>query len=227
MDEYGCPDSRCYGYAQPFDTYSVHDPYAESYNYTTMDPIALLIRQQREEQERCMFGAVASAAWSHAAPSQSKYFTLQDYESPSDKAFRKAAAEEALLRADDPDAPHSYLAAAAAGRKYYHLPGEPTTWRRPVRSPSRGRDPMWSKMFCHADERSTYLAKQLSYIGARDDDGWICPTRWELFRMGFWKAQRYAFYYAEFATEFGRKIPRWVGFLHPVRAHPPSEEFWI
>ena len=81
-------------------------------------------------------------------------------------------------------------------------------------------------MFCNADELSTYLAKQLGYIGARDDDGWIRPTRWKLFRMGFWTAQRYAFYYAEFAEEFGRKILRWIGLLRPVRKHAPSAEFW-
>lgn len=42
--------------------------------------------------------------------------------------------------------------------------------------------------------------------------------------MGFWTAQRYAFYYAELAEELGR-IPRWVELLRPKRAHPPSAEF--
>jgi hypothetical protein len=81
-------------------------------------------------------------------------------------------------------------------------------------------------MFSHADERSMHLAKQLGYIGARDDDGWIRPTLRELLRMGFWSTQRYAFYYAEFAEEFGRQVPRWIKRLCSVRAHPPSAEFW-
>jgi hypothetical protein len=205
----------------------VADHFTESYNYCTTDPIAIMLRQQREEQERRMFEVEPDQVWTREAPNHATYVALPAYESPSDKAFRQAVAEEALRRADDPDAPHAYLAAAAAGHKYYYLPNEPASWRRPVRSPSGEYDPVWSTMFCNADELSTYLAKQLGYIGARDDDGWIRPTRWELFRLGFWTAQRYAFYYAEFAEEFGRKIPRWVEFLHPIRAHPPSAEFWV
>lgn len=230
FNNFSCDEGYSYSpsYCAP-----VTDHFAESYNYCTTDPIAIMLRQQREDDERRIFDNAHTTfepeptpAWSHVTPSRSKYFTLPDYESPSDKAFRKMAAEEALRRADDPDAPHSYLAAAAAGRKYYHLPGEPATWRRPVRSPSGEYDPVWSKMFCNADELSMYLAKQLGYIGERDDDGWIRPSRWELLRMGFRSAQRYAFYYAEFAEEFGRKIPRWVARLQPIWAHPPSEEFW-
>jgi len=66
------------------------------------------------------------------------------------------------------------------------------------------------------------LAKWLGYVGARDEDGWIRPTRRELVTMGFWAAQRYAFYYAEFAEEFGLVIPRWIRLLRPVRQCTPS-----
>jgi len=223
FDNFGCHEEYSYSasYCAP-----AADPYMESYNYCTTDPIAIMLRHQREEQERRMFEVEPEQVWTHEAPNHATYAALPAYESPSDKAFRKAAAEHALHRADDPEAPHVALAAAAAGHKYYYLPDEPISWRRPLRCPNGGYDAFWSKMFCHADERSMYLAEQLSYIGARDDDGWIRPTRWELFRMGFWTAQRYAFYYAEFAEEFGRKIPLWVEFLRPLRAHPPSAEFW-
>lgn len=232
MDDYGFPDDGCFGYAQPFDTFSVPDHYAESYNYATIDPIAIMLRQQREDDEQRTLDAAQrmpeaepALTWSHAAPSQA-YASAPDYESTGGKASAKAAAKEALRRVDDPDTPHSYWAAKAAGHKYYYLPTEPASWRRPLRGPSGGYDPVWEKMFCNADELSRYLAKHLGYIGARDDDGWIRPTCWELLRMGFWSAQRYAFYYAEFAEEFGRKIPRWIGLLRPVRKHAPSEEFW-
>lgn len=223
FENFGCYDGYSYSpsYCAP-----VADHYAESYNYCTTDPIAIMLRHQREEQERLMFEVEPDQVWTRDEPNHATYVALPAYKSPSDKAFRKAAAEEALRRADDPDAPHSYLAAAAAGHKYYHLPCEPATWRRPVRSPNGEYDPVWSKMFCNADELSMYLAKQLGYIGARDEDGWIRATRWELVRMGFGSAQRYAFYYAEFAEEFGRQVPRWIERLCSLRTHPPSAEFW-
>lgn len=223
FDNFGCHEGYSYSpsYCAP-----VADHYAESYNYCTTDPIAIMLRHQREEQEQRMFEVGPEQVWTHEAPNHATYAALPAYESASDKAFRKAAAEHALHRADDPEAPHVALAAAAAGHKYYYLPGEPTSWRRPLRCPNGGYDPVWSKMFCHADERSMYLAEQLGYIGARDEDGWIRPTRWELVRMGFWSAQRYAFYYAEFAEEFGRQVPRWIERLCSVRTHPPSEELW-
>ena len=241
FDNFDCHDGYPYS---PSHCAPVADHFAESYNYCTIDPVAIMLRHQREEHERHMLEVEPGQTWTHDAPNHTTfevepdqtwapevsnytgYAAVSAYEATSDKAFRIAAAEYALLRADDPDAPHEALAAAAAGHKYYYLPDEPISWRRPLRCPNGGYDAFWSKMFCHADERSMYLAEQLSYIGARDDDGWIRPTRWELFRMGFWTAQRYAFYYAEFAEEFGRKIPLWVEFLRPLRAHPPSAEFW-
>ena len=223
FDNFGCHEEYSYSpsYCAP-----VADHLMESYNYCTTDPIAIMLRHQRVEQERRMFEVEPDQAGTRETPNHASYASLPVYEAPSDRAFRKAAAGYAMSRADDPDAPHEALAAVAAGRMYYYLPGEPTSWRRPLRCPNRGYDPVWSKMFCHAYERSMYLAGQLGYIGARDDDGWIRPTHWELLRMGFYSAQQYAFYYAEFAKEFGRKIPSWVAVLQLIRARPPSSELW-
>lgn len=61
-----------------------------------------------------MLEAEPTPAWSREAPNQSRYFTLPTYETPSDKTFRQAVAESALLWAGDPDGPHEYLVAAAA-----------------------------------------------------------------------------------------------------------------
>ncbi|QGZ39344.1 hypothetical protein [Pseudoduganella flava] len=248
MDECSCPDNGCYGYAQPFDTFSIPDHYAESYNYTTTDPIAIMLRQQREDDERRIFDAAqlmfdterapderlifnAAPALFQAEPTpvrlheasyRSEYITSPNCESMSGQAFCKAAAAYALLCADDEDAPHEALAAAAAGHKYYYLPGEPISWRRPLRSPGGEYDAQWWKMFHHADERSMVLAELLGYTGKRDTDGWIRPTWLELLKMGFWTAHRYAFYYAEFAEEFGRKVPRWIALLPSRQTYTPS-----
>lgn len=224
MDEYGCPDNGCYGgYAQPFDTYSAPDHYAESYNYATIDPIAIVLRQQRENDERRRLAA---------APGQAGKSATRGYEAYPPRASTHGSspaegspawwAEVARSRAEDPDAPHQALAALAAGQKYYWLPSEAASWRRPLRGPSGKYDPQWWKMFNNADGRSRVLAELLGYTGARDADGWIRPTRWELLKMGFWTAHRYAFYYAEFAEEYGRKIPRWVALLRSPNAYTPS-----
>ncbi len=127
MDDYGFPDDGCFGYAQPFDTFSVPDHYAESYNYATIDPIAIMLRQQREDDEQPMLDAAQCMpevepipAWLHA--SSQAYAYAPDYESTGGKASGEAAAKEALRRVDDPDTPHSYSAAKAAGHNYYYLP---------------------------------------------------------------------------------------------------------
>lgn len=214
FDNCGCHGGYSYSpsYCAP-----VADHYAESYNYCTTDPIAIMLRHQREEQERRMFEVEPDQMWTPSAAPL--------YAPSSGWGSRPAtAARSAQSSVDYSDSPA--LAALAAGHKYYCVPGEPTSWRRPLRCPGGEYDPQWWKMYHHADERSMYLAEQLGYIGARDDDGWIRPTRMELLRMGFWSAQRYVFYYAEFAEQFGRKIPRWVALLQPVRTHAPASEFW-
>ena len=198
------------------------DPYIESYNYCTMDPVAIMIRNQREEEERNRHQAERDQTW---APS-----TTLPYAPSSGWDSRQATAARPTQSPDD-DYDYDFdnspaRRALAAGEKFYYLPGEPKTWRRPVSTPSGIYDAQWWTMFVNADELSMYLAKQLGYIGARDEDGWIRPSRWELVRMGFWSAQRYAFYYAEFAEEFGRQVPRWIERLCSVRTHPPSAEFW-
>jgi hypothetical protein len=217
FDNFGCHEGYSYSpsYCAP-----VADHYAESYNYCTTDQIAIMLRHQREEQERRMFEVEPDQV---RAPSAAPlYAPSSGWDSQPATVARPTESSD-----DDYDWANSPARRAlAAGEKYYYLPGEPKTWRRPVSTPSGIYDAQWWTMFANADEVSTYLAKQLGYIGARDEDGWIRPSRWELVRMGFWSAQRYAFYYAEFAEEFGRKIPGWVEFLHPVRAHPPSAEFW-
>jgi hypothetical protein len=192
----------------------------ESYDYCTMDPVAIMIRNQREEEERNRYQAERDQAW---APS-----TAPSYVPSSGWESRTATAARPTQSRDDYDdwANSPARRALAAGEKYYYLPGEPKTWRRPLSTPSGKYDSQWWTMFANADELSMYLAERLGYIGARDEDGWIRPTRWELLRMDFLSVQRYAFYYAEFAEEFGRKIPRWIEFLRPLRAHPPSVQFW-
>jgi hypothetical protein len=89
--------------------------------------------------------------------------------------------------------------------------------------PSRDDDPVRQKMFCNADMRSMVFAELLEYTGKRGDDGWVRPTLWELLKMEFWTAHRYAFYYAEFAQEYGRKIPLWIPLiLRSRKAYAPS-----
>jgi hypothetical protein len=229
MDDYGFPDDRCYGYAQTFDSYSVPDHYAESYNCATADPIAIMLRQQREDDEQRMLDAGQRRP--EAEPGQACTSTTRGYEAYSPRVSTRVSspaefspawwAEEARRRADDPDAPHEALAARAAGQKYYCLPSEPASWRRPLSGPGE-YDVQWWRMFHNADERSMVLAELLGYTGKRDDDGWIRPTRWELLKMGFWTAHRYAFYYAEFAEEYGRKIPLWIALLRSRQAYTPS-----
>jgi hypothetical protein len=222
---------------------TVVDHYAESYNYGTTDSIAIMIRHQREDDERRLYEAEPVQEWTSTAPSISAYSSepMQEWSSTasSTKAYspepptynsrsngglsRKELAEYAASRADDPDAPHQALAAMVAGHKYYHLPGEPASWRRPLHGPGGKHDGQWWAMFHDADDRSMVLAELLGYIGARDADGWIRPTLWELLRMDFWTAQRYAFYYAEFADEYKRKVPRWIKLLRSVETrYTPS-----
>lgn len=91
------------------------------------------------------------------------------------------------------------------------------------RGPSRDDDPVWQKMHRNADMRSMVMAELLEYTGKRGDDSWIRPTLWELLKMDFWTAHRYAFYYAEFNEEYGRKIPLWIALiLRSRKAYAPS-----
>jgi hypothetical protein len=215
FNNFSCDEGYSYSpsYCAP-----VADHFMESYNYCTTDQIAIMLRNQREEQERRMFEVEPDRVWApSAAPS---------YAPSSRRDARPATAARPSQSRDDDWANSPASRARAAGEKYYHLPGEPKSWRRPLSPPSGKYDAQWWKMFANADELSTCLAEQLGYIGARDEDGWIRPTKWELVRMGFWSAQRYAYYYAEFAEEFGRQVPRWIERLCSVRAHPPSTEFW-
>lgn len=217
FNSFGCNDgySHSASYCAP-----AADPYLESYNYCTMDPVAIMIRNQREEEERNRHQAERDQAWApSAAPSYA----------PSSGGDSRSAtvARPTQSRNDDDDWANSPARRAlAAGEKFYYLLGEPKTWRRALSTPSGQYDAQWWKMYVNADELSMYLAERLGYIGARDDDGWIRPTCWELLRMDFWAVQQYAYYYAEFAEEFDRKIPRWVEFLRSLRAHVPSEEIW-
>lgn len=220
MDDFNSfPSDQGYSYSPSYFAPAT-DPYIESYNYATVDPIAISIRHQREEQERNRYRAERDQAWApSAAPS---YAPSSGWDSRPATAARPTQSHDDFY--DWADSPARK--ALAAGEKYYYLPGEPKSWRRPLFTPSGEYDSQWWTMFANADELSTCLAEQLGYIGARDEDGWIGPTRWELVRMGFWSAQRYAFYYAEFAEEFGRQVPRWIQRLGSLRAHPPSSEFW-
>ena len=215
MDDYSFPSSGDCTYAPAC---FAPDPITESYNYCTSDPVALMIRHQREEEERNRSHAERDEAWAPSA--------APPYETSADWDSRPATTTRPSQSPDDYDdwADSPAHRALAAGEKYYHLPGEPKTWRRPLSTPSGKYDAQWWRMFINADELSMYLAEQLGYIGARDVDGWIRPTHWELLRMDFWSVQRYAFYYAEFAREFGRKIPRWIEILRPLRAHVPVGE---
>lgn len=166
-----------------------------------------------------------SSAYTSTAPSIRAYSSEPPAHKsrPNSGLSRQELAEYAVSRADDPEAPHQALAALVAGHKYYGLPGEPASWRRPLRGPGGKYDGTWWKMFNDADERSRVFAELLGYVGARDTDGWIRPTLRELLRMGFWTAQRYAFYYAEFADEYGRKIPLWIRLLRSVETrYTPS-----
>lgn len=223
-------------------TFTVVDHYTESYNYCTSDSIAIMIRHQREDEERRRYEAEPVQEWTSTAPSTRAYSpepSAYNSTAPSTSAYspepppyqsrssgglsRQELAEYAASRADDPDAPHQALAAMVAGHKYYSLPGEPASWRRPLRGPGGKYDGQWWKMFIDADERSRVFAELLGYVGARDADGWIRPTLWELLRMDFWTAQRYAFYYAEFADEYNRKIPGWIRLLRSVETrYTPS-----
>lgn len=226
FNNFSCHDGYSYSpsYCAP-----VADHYTESYNYCTTDPIAIMLRQQREDDEQRMLDAAQRRP--EAEPVQAWTSTTRAYESYSPRVSTHVSspvelspawwAEVARQRADDPDAPHEALAARAAGEKYYCLPSEPASWRRPLGSPG-GYDVQWWMMFHDADERSMVLAELLGYTGARDADGWIRPTLWELLKMGYWTAQRYAFYYAEFADEYGRKIPPWIALLRSRQAHTPS-----
>lgn len=114
---------------------SLPGEFGETYNVCTIDPIAILLRQHREADERRAFEDEPGHTWPPEAPPLVSYSTQGPYEPASDKAFRVAAAEYARRRAGDPDAPHETLAAAATGRKYYQLPSEPLSWRRPLRPP--------------------------------------------------------------------------------------------
>lgn len=218
FDSFSCNDgySHSASYCAP-----AADPYLASYNPCTIDPVAIMIRNQREEEERNRYQAERGQGWASSAP--------PSYAPSSGWDSRPATTGRPTESCDNDDydwANSPARRALAAGQKYYYLPGEPKTWRRPVSTPSGKYDAQWWKMFANADEISMYLAERLGYIGARDEDGWIRPTCWELLRMDFWTVQQYAFYYAEFAEEFKRKIPRWVEFLRPMRTHVSSDEFW-
>ena len=54
FNNFGCHEgySHSASYCAP-----AADPYMESYNYCTMDPVAIMIRNQREEEERNRYQA--------------------------------------------------------------------------------------------------------------------------------------------------------------------------
>jgi len=84
MDEYSCPDHGCFEYAHTYEPTPVLDHYVESYNVCTTDAIAIMLRQQREADERRILEDEPGQTWVGEAPPLANYPTHQRYESASD-----------------------------------------------------------------------------------------------------------------------------------------------